>query len=215
MAERPEGNWEKGCCFLKGDDFGLYWGGTGMIKKVVSGLILCVVLFVSVAAVWAAGDYYGLPEQNFDIVFTRYVDNYVAIAIKDMQNNQISTLTVNTARELRDQQCKIVVTTNCTPNITITFNLLTNTDTTITDSNTIAYTVSVYQDDGATPFTFDGSTEIRVDGVKSCTFQAGETGSVSVLDYEYPLGFKFETTDLDNAAPGDYVAEITVGYTST
>lgn len=185
-----------------------------MIKKVVSGLILCVVLFVSVAAVWA-GDYYGLPEQNFDIVFTRYVDNYVAIAIKDMQNNQISTLTVNTARELRDQQCKIVVTTNCTPTMTITFNILKNTDTAITDSNTIAYTVSVYQDDGATPFSFDGSTEIRVDGVKSCTFQAGETGSGSVLDYEYPLAFAFKTEDLDNATPGDYEAEIVVEVIST
>lgn len=187
-----------------------------MIKKVVSGLILCVVLFVSATAVWAAGDYYGLPGKTFDIVFTRVVPNYVAITITDTQNSKISTLAVNTTRELRDAQCKIVVSTDHGPKIKITFNPLKNKDTAITESNVIYYSVRLYQADESTPFSnIDGVYINNVDGI-SAEFDAGNPATTSsVLDYRYPLAFAFKTEDLDNAAPGDYEAEIVVEVIST
>ncbi len=185
-----------------------------MTKKVVSTLILCVVLFACATAVWA--DYYGLPEKNFNIVFNRYEEKSVAIVITDTQNSRIDSLAVNTTKVLRDAQCKIVVSTNYGPKIKITFNPLKNTDTQITENNIIYYSVRLYQDDESTPFNdIDDKYINDIEGV-SVEFDAGSsTATSSVKDYKYPLAFKFESNDLDNAVPGDYEAEIIVEVVST
>lgn len=185
-----------------------------MTKKVVTTLILCIVLFVSAVAVWA--DYYGVPGKDFNIVFASYVDEYAGITITDTKNDKISTLAVDTTMVLRDAQCNIVVSTNYGPKIRITFNPLKNKDTTITESNVIFYHIRLFDTDEATPISGIDNVYINnVEGI-SVEFDAGSSSTTStVKDYKYPLAFKFETTDLDNAVPGDYEATIIVEVIST
>lgn len=181
-----------------------------MKKKVVSTLFLLIVLFAFASSLYA--DYVGLPGKNFDLIFSKYVENYVAITIKDIQNNKITELDANVTSQLRYAQCKVVIATNYGPTIKITFNQLKHTSETISD--TITYKVRVYEEDGSTPF--EQLKELVIDSQKTGTFLAGNPATTSrVLDYEYPIAFEFDQATLSNASLGSYQAEIKVEVIST
>ena len=185
-----------------------------MTKKVISILVLIVASFI--AAIGVSADYVGLPGKVFDLTFYKYVENFFEISFTDAKDNACTSMSVNTSYELRDAQCKVVVTANSQNEIRVIFNLFHNVDENVSD--TISYTAMLKGTDGATPITGYEALKVDADNTTSSTnegyFTAG-TKSGSVVVSKYPIGFKFEDSDFDNAAPGDYKATIVVEVKSS
>lgn len=183
-----------------------------MTKKVISIIFLIVTSLIFATSVFA--DYVGVPTTNFDIVFNKVVPNSFTISVigtdvatfsDDTESStSMGTLVPNTSLGLNYPQCKIVVSLNFKTQMRLIFNPFYN-----TDGDTIPYKITLWY---GSSYVSDKYTSLNVESDNTGAsddyyFELGNKNG-TLVDYTYPLAFEFNQSDFDNAAPGDYEAEI-------